>query len=118
MGEIRISEVKTFSGPTGLNATARLAGPGIVVRKNGGLKGRDPDVRRKLVRPSLEGMARRAVRLLSTDASARRPDPEQVARERRARAQEFRRISLSSPPMASAGFPKAWQFSSAFTDSG
>jgi hypothetical protein len=25
-----------------LNSTARLAGPGIVVRQNGGLKGRDP----------------------------------------------------------------------------
>ena len=35
-------KLMTFSGPKGLNSTARLAGPGIVVRHNGGLKGRDP----------------------------------------------------------------------------
>ena len=32
----------SFSGPKGQNSTARLAGPGIAVRQNGGLKGRDP----------------------------------------------------------------------------
>jgi len=72
---------------------------------------RHPDVRGKPVSRSLVGMARRVVRLLSTDASARCPDPSWVG------ASLFLVLSFSSGEVRMSVDGKSWPSTKAGTRS-